>query len=484
MKFLKVKIVLVLVAAVFLIFFFDDYDIIDVEKTAIITAVAIDMENGDGVSPSESVSDGTSGKHERGGSDAENDGETGGEIGGANNRDGNFSNGNSAGKKSAENKTERYIVTAQIAVPEATDTNSENTRTELSGIGGTIGAAIKAIGDVSGWYPHLSFCNLIILGSSMAETNVIKTLDYFSKTLRLQDSAMVVLAKDTAKELLEITTPLDKISSFAIQKVLFKTKGFDADVASTDVKDFCLHYYDVGSSSFMPIVGAESQFPENSGGSGGSESGGSSDGGSEEEGGSSGGGTSSSGGSGGAGADGAAGAEEKKVFSAFATALFKEGRKVGELTPEQTLAFNAIRQNVTGTTIELDGVKVGFEKPKNFLLTIIKNKHFFNVRADENGVTASVNLTLYCKISDRNAEASDSSFSKNVPLPPEVIKAAEEKFTSAIKELIETEKQTECDFLRIKRELFRKNYKYFARFKDSYLSHLTENITVTVTGQK
>lgn len=482
MKFLKVKIVLVLVAAVFLIFFFDDYDIIDVEKTAIITAVAIDMENDEGVSPSESVSDGTSGEGNQSGSKAEN----GGEASGA---ERNSTGGDSSEKNSAKNKTERYIVTAQIAVPEATDTNSENTRTELSGSGGTIGAAIKAIGDVSGWYPHLSFCNLIILGSSMAETNVIKTLDYFSKTLRLQDSAMVVLAENTAKELLEITTPLDKISSFAIQKVLFKTKGFDADVASTDVKDFCLHYYDVGSSSFMPIVGAESRFPENSGGSGGSESGGSSgesSGGSEEEGGSSGGSgdSSGSGSSGGAGAGGAAGAEEKKVFSAFATALFKEGRKVGELTPEQTLAFNAIRQNVTGTTIELDGVKVGFEKPRNFLLTIIKNKHSFNVRADENGVTASVNLTLYCKISDRNAEASDSSFSKNVPLPPEVIKAAEEKFTSAIKELIETEKQTECDFLRIKRELFRKNYKYFARFKDSYLSHLTENITVTVTGQK
>jgi len=470
MKFLKVKIVLVLVAAVFLIFFFDDYDIIDVEKTAIITAVAIDMENGKDVSPSESVSDGASGENESSSADGEND-----------------PGGNSASKNSAESKTERYIVTAQIAVPEATDTNSENTRTELSGSGGTIGAAIKAIGDVSGWYPHLSFCNLIILGSSMAETNVIKTLDYFSKTLRLQDSAMVVLAKDTAKELLEITTPLDKISSFAIQKVLFKTKGFDADVASTDVKDFCLHYYDVGSSSFMPIVGAESQFPENSGGSGeeksGEKSGGSfggsggRSGGEEEEGG-------SSGGSGGSGTGGAAGAEEKKVFSAFATALFKEGRKVGELTPAQTLAFNAIRQNVTGTTIELDGVKVGFAKPRNFLLTIIKNKHSFSVRAEENGITASVNLTLYCKISDRNAEASDSSFSKNVPLPPEVIRAAEEKFTSAIKELIETEKQTECDFLRIKRELFRKNYKYYAMFKDSYLSHLTENITVTVTGQK
>ncbi len=435
MRFLKVKIVLVLVAAVFLVFFFDDYNIIDVEKTAIVTAVAIDMENG--------------GAH--------------GDV---------F---DSDGESEQESTAERYIVTAQIAVPEATDTNSESTRTELSGSGGTIGAAIKAIGDSSGWYPHLSFCNLIILGGSMAETNVIKVLDYFAKTLRLQDSAMVVLSKDTAKELLEINTPLDKISSFAIQKMLLKTKGFDSDVAATDVKDFCLHYYDVGSSSFMPVIGVQDVSKgtmKNSNGSlstaeqgatGGTETGGSSIG--------------SSG-----GADSAS--QSEKVFKAYATALFKEGKKVGELTPEQTLAFNAIRQNVTGTTVELDGVKIGFEKPKNFLLTIIKNGRSFKVTADENGVTVNIGLNLYCKISDASTETSDSSFSKNVPLPPEVIRAAEEEFTTAIKELIETEKNTECDFLRIKRELFRKNYKYFARFKDSYLAHINENVTVTVTGQK
>ena len=458
MKFLKVKIVLVLVASVFLIFFFDDYDIIDVEKTAIITAIAVDTVK------SETFS---SGKGSSSGGNTASGEKTGGSA-----QSGGLSNsGVTDGEE--ESGGETYIVTAQIAGPEATDTNSESTRTELSGSGGTIGAAIKRIGDVSGWYPHLSFCNLIILGSGMAETNVIKTLDYFAKTLRLQDSAMVILAKNTAKELLEITTPLDKISSFAIQKVLFKTKGFDSAVASTDVKEFCLDYYDVGSSSFMPIVDAEIQFPENLGKpdcSGGSES---------QSGGGSGGSESQSG-----GGSGGSEEQEKKVFSAFATALFKKGVKVGELTAEQTLVFDAIRKNVTGTTIELDNVKVGFEKPRNYLLTIIKNKRAFKVFADEKGLTVDINLTLYCKISDRNAEVSDSSFSKNVPLPQEIIKAAEEKLTADLKELIETEKQTGCDFLRIKRELFRKNYKYYAKFKDSYLNNITENVKVTVTGQK
>ena len=319
MKFLKVKIVLILIALVFVLFFFDDYDIIDVEKTAIITAVAIDYND--------------------------------------------------------EKETDEYTVTAQIAVPEANDTNTESTRTELSGKGGTIGAAIKQIGDLSGWYPHLSFCNLIILGKDMCKTNVIKTLDYFTKTLRLQDSAMVILSETSAKELLETTTPLDKISSFAIQKILFKNKGFDTDVASVDVKDFCLQYYDVGSSSFMPIVGAKSQFTEETGQSGGS-------GGGQ--------GAETAGGEGGqGGGSNEESAREKKVFHANVTALFKEGRKVGELSPEETLVFNAMRQNITGTTLELTNVKVGLNKPQNYLITVIKNKCASKVCASENGILFS-----------------------------------------------------------------------------------------------
>ena len=414
MKFLKVKIVLILIALVFVLFFFDDYDIIYVEKTAIITAVAIDYNN--------------------------------------------------------EKETDEYTVTAQIAVPEANDTNTESTRTELSGKGGTIGAAIKQIGDLSGWYPHLSFCNLIILGKDMCKTNVIKTLDYFTKTLRLQDSAMVILSETSAKELLETTTPLDKISSFAIQKILFKNKGFDADVASVDVKDFCLQYYDVGSSSFMPIVGAKSQFTEETGQSGGS-------GGGQ--------GPETAGGEGGqGGGSNEESAREKKVFHANVTALFKEGRKVGELSPEETLVFNAMRQDVTGTTLELTNVKVGLNKPQNYLITVIKNKCASKVCASENGILFDVQMEFYCKISDRNAEASDSSFSKNVPLPKEVEKAAEALIQKAMNGLIETQIQTNCDFLRIERELFRKHNDYYARYKDNYLSLLKTNVEVTVSGQK
>ena len=119
---LKVKILMILISVLFLFFFSNDFGLIDVEKTSIITAIAIDKEK------------------------------------------------------------DEFLVTAQIAVPEATDANTENLKTQLEGKGKTVGGAIKDLGDISGWFPKLAFCNLILLGDSLSDTNVIESLDYFAKT--------------------------------------------------------------------------------------------------------------------------------------------------------------------------------------------------------------------------------------------------------------------------------------------------------------
>jgi hypothetical protein len=101
MKARNAKFILLIVLALFVFFFSSDFGLIDVEKTSIITAIAIDKGDDD-----------------------------------------------------------NYEVTAQIAVPEATDTNSENLKAQLQGKSSTIGGALKDIGDLSGWFPKLAFCNL------------------------------------------------------------------------------------------------------------------------------------------------------------------------------------------------------------------------------------------------------------------------------------------------------------------------------------
>ncbi len=405
----RAKFIMLALAFIFVFFFSSDFGLIDVEKTSIITAFAIDLEG-----------------------------------------------------------EQQYSVSAQIAVPEATDTNSENQKALLTGKGTTIGGAVKDLGDISGWYPKLSFCNLIIVGGEFKDTNVIKILDYFAKTLRLQDSALIAFTDGKASELLQLASPLDNISSFAIQKVILKTDGFDADVAVTDIKTFCAGYYSDCGSSFMPLIkkkpSDENQSQSGSSGSSSSGSNGSSGGSSGQE-------------------QGQTKTDGKFLFDAKTTALFKNGVKVGELDEDLTLMYNALTQKINGTTIPINDVPFK-DTTCNYLISVMSSKRKICLDVDNNNPTLNIELQLYCKINDQNAENSDRTLSENQPLPEILIDKAEEKIKNDILELIETSIKTDCDILKVQDKLYRFNHKYYKRYKENLLSAMETNVKVTVAGQK
>ncbi len=405
MQIKRTKFLMLALLFVAFMFFTSDLGLIDVEKTSIITAVAIDKED------------------------------------------------------------EEYIVTAQIAVPEATDTNTENQKAQISGKGSTVGAALKDLGDTSGWFPKLSFCNLILIGESLAKTNVMDALDYFAKTLRVQDSALVVACEKSAKDILALATPLDNISSFAIQKILLKTIGFNRDIATTDIKTFCSGHYSDSGSAYMPVVKyIKADEPNSESGESSSASG--SDKGSQSS------------------SNSESGKKENSdnLFDATTTALFKNGYKVGELDENLSLFFNAFGGSFNGTTIPIDGVPFG-GKTVNYLLTVINKISSVKLSATENDLTLKLNLSLYCKIADVSTDYSEDSLSNNAPLPKPLIEKAESLFTKYVSELVETSVQTECDIFKIKEKLYRHNYKQYSRYKDNYFSVLKTDINVNVYGQ-
>lgn len=323
MKNTKIKIILFIFLAVTLLFFSNNEGLVDIEKTAIIKAVGIDYINGE------------------------------------------------------------YVATAQIAVPEATDTNTESKKTEITASGSTIGNAVKNVGDLSGWYPQLAFCNLIVLGKSTLELNVIKVVDYFSKTLRVQDSALLIVAEDKASDLLKESTPLDSVSSIALQKKLLKNPGFDQDVATNDIKTFCSGYYSRTGSGFIPLVksvkaDSKTQSNQSSGGAKNSNGGEQQ---SSQGGGDNGQNTKSSG---------------QSLFDTNTTLLFKDGKLVGELNQDQTKTFNALTKKFRATTIKVDDVKPDIsETSHNYLVTVMRCTPNLKIIADENSLDLEVTLNLY-----------------------------------------------------------------------------------------
>ena len=408
MQLKRAKFFILIFFFIFTLFLSNDFGLIDVEKTSIITALAVDKEN------------------------------------------------------------DEYLVTAQIAVPEAIDAYTENKKAQISGKGKTIGEALKYMADVSGWFPKLAFCNLILLGNNLASENVIKVLDYFAKTLRLQDSALVAVAENKASDILSLATPLDNLSSFAVQKIILKASGFDKDVASTDIKTFCSYYYSPNASGYMPLIKVINAENGDSGGQGQS---------SQE-------GVSSASSQGGQNQKSQDGSKKSNVlFDARTTALFKNGIKVGELSPDLTFVFNALHYPMTGSSIAVENVFAN-EQNANYLLTIFDNKHSLKVNATDTDVIVNLDLSLFCKVADVNAIGTKDSISATTKLPNEVIKKLNEKLSNNISDLVNVSVQTGCDFLRIKEKLYRFNNSKYSLYKDNFLTKLKVNTKVNVHGHE
>ena len=399
MKITLSKIFIMLFVGLSLFFFTNDFGLIDIERTAIVTAIGIDKEQ------------------------------------------------------------DEYTVSAEVAVPEATDTNAENQKALLSGSGKTVAGAIKDLGDHSGWFPKLSFCNLIIMGKGFDKENVITVLDFFSKTTQVQSSATVVFSENGAKELLNATSPLDNISSFALQKVLLKNTGFDNDVASIDIRTFCANYYSPHSSSYMPIIKKMSQSSDVSKGEQtGSES--SSSSGQNQQ-------TSGS------------GSKGKMLYDATHTALFKNGVMVGELNTDLTFVFNLLFKPSSESTIKINNVD-GI----NYILSVGKNISKISVSASPTCINLDVSLDLYCRLINSNSTSSDDALLTNKPLNEKLCRATEGKLKSDIESLLNYQSQTTCDIFKIRDKLYRFNYKYYPLYKDCYFEKLVPSISVNVSGQK
>ena len=274
MRKLSSKLLLLAAGALLLLFLTNNFGLIDIQKTAIVTAIGIDAGEG-----------GT------------------------------------------------FDVTAQIAIPDA---GGANTASNVAVPGAeTVGEAIAELNRKTGWFPTLVHCSLILLGERAAEEDVFRALDYFLRSEYVEDSCLVALCADTAAAALGAGSPIGELASAAIAKVLSAEAQKTGLVSVTNLRDFAKGYFAEGQSGFLPTLRAQprAQSEGGSGGSSGSSSGGSSEGGS---GGSSGGsseggsgdssGGSSEGGSGGGGGSGgqssAGGGQKSDVFDAAETALW------------------------------------------------------------------------------------------------------------------------------------------------------------------
>ena len=190
---------ILLIALLAFLFFSNDFGLLDVQKTAIITAAGIDREG------------------------------------------------------------DEFIVTSQLAIPQSSGQSKQTESVQIVSRGKTIADAFDQINAKTGWYPKLVFCNLIVLGEETTKQNVFDALDFFLLDEYLSDDCLVATCDGLATDILNTKALVDPSSSIAIGKVLSAhAKRVGATLPIT-LREFASAYFSDSSSGYLPILKTEPQ---------------------------------------------------------------------------------------------------------------------------------------------------------------------------------------------------------------------------------
>ena len=371
---LKIRIIFIVIAGLFIMFFSNDFGIIDIKKTAIITAVGIDKEE------------------------------------------------------------DEYVLTVQIAMPKDKNSSAKNEKSAVSAKGATVSGALNKIGSLTGWDPKLSFCNLIILGKELLNENVINAVNYFTKTLSVQDSTLIAASEGKAADIINANSPLDDLSSFSVQKILLKKTGLTKDVMKTDIKTFSIGYYGKAGYSFLPLIKTV-----------------------ESE-------------------------DKKSVFDATDTVLLKNGKKVAVLTGEETFAVN-LMSDVANSLMSVEDVNY---KNENFgvLLDILSVKKELKLYFENDKPKVLIKADIFVKIEDQNSVSTDLNLHEKTFVPKAICKKAEEDVVSRLESVVEKSKTYGADVFGLTDKLYRFNHKYYKSFKDDIIARAEYSYKINFYGQE
>lgn len=371
-----------------------------------------------------------------------------------------------------DREEDEFIVTSQIALPKSEKDGENATSAQIVSKGKTVAEAFEQINAKTGWYPKLVFCQLIVLGESATKQNVFEALNFFVRDEYLSDGCLIAACDSSAQEILNVQNPVEALSGLAASKVLSAHSERVGSVLPTSLREFAAAYYGEDSSGYLPILKAEPPQEKNaqnkkSGGQGRDKQGSQGKSGSESGNGGNGGNGGTSGKSGSGSGQQKSGEEEKKVFSASETALFKNGVRIGKLTAEESKTFSFVQSKLrlAAYTVELDGVEYTLNVKHNATKTKLSLK-------DSDRPKFEISITVTAGILDGSNAEDLQEISDMGEIPDGVLKTAEEKLKNSLISLFNKTKETNCDVFDCVQTLKRKEYDEYFTQKDELLQKI------------
>lgn len=387
-------------------------------------------------------------------------------------------------------------ITAQIAIPQADDSRTSNSDAILSARGKTLFEALDDIGVTTGWYPKLAFCNLIVFSQELINKEYMPVIDYILSSDRFVNSAIIAACEGKAKEVLSSPTPLDYISSFTLQKILVRDIDRANTVLVTDVREFARDARSQSGFSYMPLIKKKQTDDKPKGSSNESNAQNSSEKGNEKQSakalvlnqicpyksiigtsGVQGGDAAGKGGQ----DDGSDSQNGKTVFDARSALLFSHGKYRCTVTPEQTLCFNALNERVTEAFFSVSYDKKG--EQINSIVSVNGNEKSINLTFDGGVPKYTARLKLYCKNEEISVSEDSEKLAYYDKASEECLAALSKKVEKELSDMFELSRKNDCDAFELKNLTYRKRPEKYQSFKDNILSLVSVEFKVECVNE-
>ncbi len=371
---------------------------------------------------------------------------------------------------------DEVLVTAEVAIPQPSQSGENIKYTLVQGSGLTIADAMNEINTKTGFYPKLQFCKLILVGETCADNEIFRVLGCFYRKNYSELTALVAMCKGNASDMLAMKSKNSDMTSEAIRKVLSDEIEKSANANSSNLKSIATLQYSQSAACYMPYVEAFKPGTSEDGGNGdnvGGESGGQSgSGGSGSEGGS--GGSQGGGESGGSGGEsgqsgvssgGESGAKDEPVeFAARKTAYFSDGNFKGILDEQQSFALAVIEGDIRLAVLPCDS-----EDGTHYTIGLKNVKSDVDLSIEDGSPLVTFKFKANAQIQGARKIMDPDRIIDDDVVPEKVIDGAKEELKARMTALYETCKRDGADLLGLKEKLYKKSAGYFEAFKDDLL---------------
>ncbi|MDE6868683.1 MAG: hypothetical protein K2J83_06060 [Clostridia bacterium] len=366
-------------------------------------------------------------------------------------------------------------VTAQLAVPQPSESGNNIQYTQVQGSGLTVADALNEINSKTGFYPKLLFCKLILIGEECQKDELFKVLSCFYRRNYSELTALVAMCQGRASDMLAMPATVNPETSSAILQVLSDELEKSANVSYANLKDIAETNYSKSAACYMPYIEANKPGTSESGGGdsiGGDPAGGSGSGGSS---GSSGGGSgeSSGGGSGGSQSEGSGsgssdtgGGQEQVEFTARRTAFFSNGKFAGILDETQAFALDILKNSIRLAVLpfEVDGI--------NYTLGMKNANGGIKLKVDKGVPRLTLSFKAKAQIQGKRMTLDPHDVPFDDTVKQSVLEGAKKEIEKRFSDLVKVCAETDCDLLGARNQLYKYNNKYFDAFNEDLLTRM------------